>query len=86
VPSFGSIEASLYVIAFVLLSDAQSVLLWLFVNAFQPFQSFEDNEKLAQLKKTDPDAWNLVLKQMVEKHYARGPIARLLFRPKLPRL
>jgi hypothetical protein len=84
-PNF-SYGASLFVIAYVLVGDLMLASIWALRKAPQPYQSNEDFKKLLRKEKDDPEAYQAIIRKMVQEHLSKGYIRRVLGRPKLSRL
>ncbi len=77
---------SVIVIIFVLAVDLViGVMAWL-RRGPQPFQTFEDSNKLSKLEWKDRAKYDAIINDIVRRHLAKGAIRRLLTRPKMKRL
>jgi hypothetical protein len=84
-PNF-SPAVSVVVIIFALLVDlVLGIINWL-RRGPQPFQTLEDSNKLAKLEWKDKAKHDAIINDIVRRHLAKGPISRLLTRPKMKRL
>jgi hypothetical protein len=85
-PNF-SRTVSAAVIAFVLAKYiALFILTWLKLG-IQPFQTYEDYEKLSKMEWKDKARFDQIIREIAQQqHVKRGFFSKLLFRPRLPRI
>ena len=63
------------------------LLLMAFLNtSIQPYQSWEDWNKLAELADRDPERVKQILQKIVADHASSGSLKRIFGRPKMKRM
>ena len=83
-PNFAR-EISIFVIIYVLLGDILFLTYSFLVRSVQPYQTDEDFRKLVELRKTNEEEYDTILRKMVLEHGAKGLLGRLFGRPRLRR-
>jgi hypothetical protein len=84
-PNF-SRAVSVAVIAFVLVTYIALIILTWLKQGLQPFQTFEDIEKLSKMQWKDKARYDEIIGEIRQQQEKRGFFSKLLFRPHLPRI
>jgi hypothetical protein len=84
-PSF-SLFVSKITIVYVVACYTAAVVHWLFNHSFQPFQTYEDFERLKKLQAENPKEYDRIIKEIATPYYKKSRLLRWLTRPKMKRL
>ncbi|KRP88637.1 hypothetical protein AOQ73_27950 [Bradyrhizobium pachyrhizi] len=73
-------------IVFVVATDIATLIVGWLHGGWQPLQTLEDFNKLAELSWRDKAKYDDIIKDIAAQHVRRGFFSKLLFRPHIPRI